>query len=124
MLALAHLIGKGPDWKGSRININMVVLKEEERAGLDKHMKQFIQNSRLNASFRLIPNDGQSPLEVVRRSSRDARMVLLGLRQPGQDEDSEAYSRYYEQLLADTAGLPLTAMVLASETVDFQNIFL
>lgn len=123
MLALAHLLSRGPVWKGVMISINIVVQREEERVGMERHMKAFIRNSRLNACFRLLTDNGRGPLEVIRTTSPDARMVLIGLRRPEQEEGAEAYSRYYERLLAETAGLPLTALVLASETVDFQSIF-
>ncbi len=123
MLALAHLIAKSPEWKGTRIRINMVVQGEEEREGVDGYLSRFIRDSRLNAGYNLIASRGEGPLEAVRSQSSDARLILLGLRAPEPEETAETYSLYYRQLLGSTEGLPLTAMVLASETVDFRKIF-
>lgn len=123
MLALAHLITRSPEWKGVRIRINKVVQGDEEREGVEKHLRGFIQNSRLNAECRIIDSRGEEPMEVVKSQSRDARLVLLGLRAPVPDETAETYSTYYQRLLSAIEGLPLTGMVLASETVDFKKIF-
>ena len=122
MLALAHLIGKSQRWKGVNLRINTAVGGELEREGTERHLKTLLQNSRLNAEYRIHSLGGAGPLETVRLQSSDARLVFLGLRPPEPGEDPESYSAYYGNILRDTGGLPLTAMVLASETVDFQSI--
>ncbi len=123
MLALAHLIGKGPGWKGAQLRINTAVNDEVEREGMDRHLKAFLHNSRLNAEYRIHSLDGAAPLETVRLRSSDAGLVFLGMRPPAPGEDPESYGAYYGGLIRNTDGLPLTAMVLANETVDFQSIF-
>jgi hypothetical protein len=123
MLALSHLIRKSPDWKNARLMINMVFQSDKEREGVEKHLDAFLQSSRLNAGYRLIRSTSGNPLQTIRESSGDARLVLIGLRAPEPDENAETYSGYYEGLLKGTEGLPTTALVLASESVDFHGIF-
>jgi amino acid transporter len=123
MLALSHLIRKSPDWKNARLMINMVFQSDKEREGVEKHLDAFLQSSRLNAGYRLVRSTSGNPLHTIRESSGDARLVLIGLRAPEPDENAETYSGYYEGLLKGTEGLPTTALVLASEKVDFHGIF-
>lgn len=123
MLALAHLIRKCPDWKGADLRINMVAGSEAERKGMELHLAEFVRNSRLNAGVRLIISSGRTPMEMIRSSSTDAKLVIMGLRLPDPEESAESYSNYYRNLMLNLEGLPLTALALANEKVDFQGIF-
>jgi hypothetical protein len=124
MLTLAHLLCASPEWKGVRLSLNVIVQNEGERAGMTERLARFIEESRLDAGFRVIEvADNGDWTRAIRAHSHDARMVFLGLRAPEEGEEDEAYSRYYEHLLKITADLPLTALVLANEKVDFLRIF-
>lgn len=74
----------------------------------------------------LVPNTvllGETEFEVIRASSADADLVVLGLRPPETTETVEAYSAYYRRLLAETDLLPATFLTMAMEKLDFRRIF-
>jgi solute carrier family 12 (sodium/potassium/chloride transporter), member 2 len=123
MLAIAHLIAKHPEWKNSRLRINVITETEEERQGMEKHMREFLEKARLDADYNPILTSGEKPFDVIRRVSSDARLVILGLRPPMPEEDPLDYSIYYRNMQENTFGLPLSALVFANEEVDFQSIF-
>jgi hypothetical protein len=45
------------------------------------------------------------------------------MRPPSEGQNAEAYSEYYRELLRATETLPATAMVMAGETLEFNQIF-
>ena len=49
--------------------------------------------------------------------------MILGIRPPRPDEPAEDYSVYYEGVQMSIEGLPSVAMVVATEEVDFRQIF-
>jgi len=51
-------------------------------------------------------------------------LVFIGLRPPEENESPEEYTEYYRNLLLKSAELPRLAIVLASEEIQFDNIFL
>ena len=124
MLTLAHLLGMNPNWAATPLRLNTVVRSESEREEAETRLKFFIQEARINAESRVIEHREGDIFDTIRLSSNEARLVLLGLRAPEEDESIEAYSAYYKTLLEKSHDFPLTAFCLAHEQVEFSRIFL
>jgi len=123
MLALAHLVKLGSDWKGAELTLKTIVDSEEKQEEAGRRLESFVREARLPASPKVIVRSGQGAFETIQDESQDASLVFLGMRHPDDGESVEVYSQYYQQLTASTARLPSTAFVLANEDLDFLRIF-
>jgi solute carrier family 12 (sodium/potassium/chloride transporter), member 2 len=124
MMALASLIQRSERWRAGELAIKTIVDSEEKRGGMETRLNEFIQSSRLDARAEVILTDSaKSPFETIRESSQNSGLVFLGIRPPEDDEPMDEYVRYYESLIGQLDGLPLTFLTLASEKVDFLKIF-
>ena len=74
------------------------------------------------ARVQVICHDGD-PFTIIRRNSRKADLLFLGLRGLGADESLADYAAYYAELSRHTDGLPPTALINAAEEVDLHRLF-
>ena len=123
MLALAHLLTRGTSWRRSEFILKSIVSSEKDVRETRERIGQFIRKGRVDARAEVLVQRTPDVFETIRQNSQGADLVLLGLRDPGDDETVESYAQYYRGLLANTHGLPPTALVLASESIDFFGIF-
>jgi len=123
MLSLAYLLSRNPRWGKSRLLLKTIVSSAEERDELAKRSESFIESRRLDAEMEVIYGRSRDVFETIRTASEGADLVFLGMRAPGNDETVEEYSRYYQDLLARSEGLPPTVMVMAAEAVEFYRVF-
>lgn len=123
MLVLAYLLKTSPEWQGSILRIKTIVDKEEEKEEQFKQLSHFISTANMDAEIHIFIKDKQNPYDMIRERSSDANVVFVGMKTPQEDETSESYSDYYTLLQRAIDGLPTTVMVLASENLDFNNIF-
>lgn len=123
MLAVAILVLRSQAWAGATLRCKTLVDADEERQEAAARLALFLSDARISADSEVVVRGAEQGFEVIQRSSLDADLVILGMRPPADDESAEAYSAYYEQLLRQTEALPGTALVLASEHVDFRRIF-
>ena len=70
----------------------------------------------------MIQPNGRSFDQILRETSHDADLVLLGMAEPSGDTDD--FVAYYEQLRTRTHGLPSTVFVLAAEEIAFREVLL
>ena len=123
ILALAYLLSNSSKWTGSRLMLKMIVDSEDGKEDALKKLQAFVQKERIGAEIEILVRDNRGIFDIIRDSSRDAGIVFLGLRCPEKEESPEEYSSYYQQLLADIHDMPVTALVLSAEDIDFQRIF-
>lgn len=124
MLALAHMLKTSPEWRGSKLNIKMIVQTNEQEDEQRSRLVEFFERENVDADVHLFKvTDGKSFFSLIRDHSAEASMVFIGLRTPDDDESVEVYSKYYENILENIEALPAVALVLASENVDFNRIF-
>ena len=121
MLALALLL-KRSGYCEERLRVNMIVgsrTREEAEQELAKYMK----GVRIEAQTRVIELDGKPFTEVIRECSADAKISLIGLRAPREDEPAGSYGDYFSLLSDALSGVPQPIFVLAAENIDFRRIF-
>jgi amino acid transporter len=121
MLTLAYQLRRSTAWQGGRIVLKKMIQNESEREEIEAFLFEFIELQRLEMEYEIINGQGKMPFDLMRDSSADASMVLIGLRQPEPEEPEEAYVTYYRRIVASTHGMPVV-MVLSAEKIDFTEI--
>ncbi|MBL4890119.1 MAG: Na-K-Cl cotransporter, partial [Candidatus Lindowbacteria bacterium] len=141
MLALAHLLQSAPEWRRARLVLKSIVFKEDEKEEAVNRLQKFVENSRLKAEIAVIvKKEEEEVFETIRKSSRLVDLVFIGMRPPHtlknlgeqadlgdsiceKEETLEEYAEYYSRLIERTNGYPPTAIVLATEDIEFTRIF-
>ncbi|MCD6288855.1 MAG: amino acid permease, partial [Candidatus Hydrogenedentes bacterium] len=123
MLSLAWLLNHNPRWAKGRLVLKSIVRSEEERDEVLESSERFIKNERLQAETEVTITDESDPFDAIRSASAGASLVFIGMRAPEDGESAEEFSRYYENLLDRTKGLPPTVIVMAAEDIEFHRIF-
>ena len=122
MLALAFLLKKQPAWADADVVVWQIVATEDEVAPTSDQLRKITTTARFDAKVMVVCEPDQS-LRAIRRHSRQADLLFLGLRAPEADEDAPSYAAYYANLVAQTDGLPPTVLVGAGEPVDLHRLF-
>jgi hypothetical protein len=121
MLTIAHQLQGFGAWKNTRVVLKRLIREESEREEMEKVLQAFVGEQRLEMEVEITAMNGRNPFELIHDSSRDADLVLCGLKHPEPEEDEEAYKQYCHHLLQAMDGLPV-AFVLSSEEIDFGQI--
>ena len=119
MMTLAYLLKTSLSWRGAEVRLKIVVPSAAGAKDAERNIQAIAINLRTGAVPDVIVADGRPFNEILRASSEGADLVFLGMKEP---EPGGDYARYYEGLLARTAGLPTTAFVLAAEDLEFEEI--
>jgi potassium/chloride transporter 4/5/6 len=98
LVLFAHLVSLNPEWRDAIITIKNIatsdMMVERNRALIE----QVIHSARIRAIIEVMPRPrGTQVADLIRRSSADADLVLMGLRSIGSGE-SEAYAARLEEL--------------------------
>ena len=109
MLLLAHLLSSSIDWSSAQICLKLVVPDAAAAEAARDNLKGLMRSLRLKAVSQVLPADGRPFKQILRQSSKEADLVLLGMAVPHQN-----FSRYYEGLQILTSGLPTTLLALAA----------
>jgi solute carrier family 12 (sodium/potassium/chloride transporter), member 2 len=118
MLVLAYLLRTNVDWEQAEVRLKLAVRTEaaanETRAELVEMLKGLrIGEVRLDL---IVAEDRPFP-KVLRKASRNADIVFLGMAAP-----TENFLEYYNRLQTMSEGLPPTAFVLAAGTLEFAEV--
>ena len=121
MLTASYLLTRGGRWANARIVLKRLILEESERKDIMTYLQNFKKEHRLKLELEVLVMESRNPLEMIHRSSADASLVLMGMKQPDPEESQESFQNYYRKVINDTEGLPLV-LVLSSENIDFSEI--
>ena len=119
LMILAYLLRTSLLWRGVDVRLKMVVPNARAAEDARSNLARVIEATRTGVQPEVLVSDGRPPLEMLEASSRDADLVLMGLRAPADDFD---YVEYYEGIMRQTDGLPSTMFVLAAEEVAFRDV--
>ena len=123
MLALVHLLQRSPIWKDVEITIKSIAKDEDEQRQTKTRIDEFVAQARLKAGVEVYRQSSSGAFADIKRYSEGADLIMMGVRAPEKDETAEEYSRYYGASVGRLQGLPPTALVMASESIDFFGIF-
>ncbi|MDZ7705351.1 MAG: hypothetical protein U5L04_12815 [Trueperaceae bacterium] len=126
MITLADLLRHSTQWRGAKIRLKMVVPSEQAAARACQNLENIAAEARAGIDPDVIVSNGESFETILHRSSRDADLVFLGLREPDyrpdDDDAASAYVDYYHRTRSLVEGLPSTVFVLAAEELAFKEI--
>jgi solute carrier family 12 sodium/potassium/chloride transporter 2 len=121
MITLAYQLRRSGGWQNSRIVLKRMILQESERMEIEDFLTGFLDDQRLEMEYEILNAEGRVPFDLMRESSADASIVLIGLRHPQAEEPEESYVNYYRRIVASTHGMPVV-MVMSAEKIDFSEI--
>jgi solute carrier family 12 sodium/potassium/chloride transporter 2 len=117
MLTLAYLLQTSVPWRGADVRVKMLVPSPEAAAGAEPNLRAIVRTMRSGARAEVLVSDGRPFVEIMRESSRDADLILLGMRDP-----DEEFLAYYGRMQAAVKDMPTAAFVLAAEDMPFGEI--
>ena len=125
MLALAYMIQLSKNWKDAAIVLNTIVRNESEKKAAEAMLENFLLGGRFNISLQIvIEEDWKNKLKsTISNVSKDADLVLIGMRPPDDDEEPLNFENYYRRVIDLTQELPQTAIVMAAQDIDFASMF-
>ncbi len=101
MLLLAYLLSRNPEWLRSKIQVMSVASDEAMKRRTEKYLNKLLPDIRIDAEPRVVVRpEGESFLELIRKESGEADVVMFGLATPDIGKE-EAYARYLERLAHD-----------------------
>ncbi|NEP19696.1 MAG: amino acid permease, partial [Leptolyngbya sp. SIO4C1] len=119
MLILSDLLRADIEWRSATVNLKLMVPDEAAAEGTQANLDKLTSELRIDAVPHIIVGHGRSFEEILRQSSGQSDMVILGMAEPG-----EHFSDYYERLQARIADLPSTILVLAAPNFAFANVLM
>lgn len=119
MLIMAYLLKQSPDWRDAELTIKMVVSNKSAAIDAERNLVDMIDKMRSNARYELIIAGGRSFPEILAKSSQNADLVFLGLKEP-----DDNYAEYYTSLQGSTSGIKNKVFILAGEDVSFEEVLL
>jgi solute carrier family 12 sodium/potassium/chloride transporter 2 len=117
MLTLAYLLQTSVEWRGADVRVKMVVPTPEAASGARPNLEGIVRSLRSGATAEVLVADGRPFVEIMKDSSRDADVILLGMREP-----DDEFLAYYERMRDMVEGMPTVAFVLAAEDMPFGDI--
>lgn len=124
MLALAYLISSQNRKQAGNITLKSTILHEDEKSSATQSLNSIIEQGRLKISHKIYTlGKGQNYFDMMARESESTGLVFMGIRPPEENESCEEYAEYYRRLMGLTQAFPKLCMVLASEEVQFKEIF-
>ena len=99
-----------------------IVQSKDEILPATKEIDGLLAEARFLARPQVVSHDG-NPFTTIKRHSRQADLLFLGLRSICENETLEDYAAYYALVWSQTDGLPPTALVNAGEEVDLHRLF-
>ena len=124
MLALACLVLRGDEWRGTTLRLCNIVEPGMSVDEAERVLREFLAQARVAAEVLVLEPAGDRPFnERICEASGDAAVTFVGLRGPGAGEAPESYGEYVKSLTAGISSVPLAVFALAGESVDFRRIF-
>ncbi|MFQ5572472.1 MAG: Na-K-Cl cotransporter, partial [Rhodothermales bacterium] len=119
MMILAYLLQSSLAWRGVEVRLCMVVPSETAAQDAQANLSSIVHHIRTDFIPEVLVARGRPFDEILRETSKDADLVLMGMAEPNDD-----FEAYYEQLRERTQGLPSTVFVLAAEEIAFREVLL
>lgn len=117
MMTVAYLLSSSLSWQGSVVRVKMIVANDAAAKEVENNLNELISRFRVRAIAEIIVAHGASFESLLKSSSANADLVLLGMKEPDDD-----YATYYQDLSTKTQGLPTTVFVRAAEALEFSDI--
>jgi len=111
LLLFAHLTAANAEWSGVEISVKSIASNALTFEQTEASLQELLNRSRIRASAEVIQRpEGMTVQAVIHERSRDADLVLMGLREPEEGEE-EAYA---QRLSTMVENLPTVMLVRAA----------
>jgi amino acid transporter len=117
MAILAYLLQSSLNWRGVDVRLKMAVPTEDAARDALANVEALVDQMRTGATPEMVVMGDRSFDEVLRESSNDADLVLLGMAEP-----DDNFADYLAGLRRRTAGLPATLYVLGAEEIGYGDV--
>jgi len=117
MAVLAYLLQTSLAWRDARVRLRMVVPNEKAAEEARPNLESMVEGMRTGSEPEVLVADGRDLHSIMKKESRDADVVFMGLKEPGED-----FAEYFRDLHDRTTGLPATLYVLAAEAIAFRDV--
>ena len=132
-LSLSYLLQNNSYLHDVELNMRTIVRDEEELETANVVLKKLVEEAHIDASYETYLKKDADLKEVfatIREKSQDCFLNFIGLLPPKLIENEESqqqatndFINYYREVVELTKELPPTAIVLASEDLEFHRIF-
>ncbi|MDX1393143.1 MAG: Na-K-Cl cotransporter [Gemmatimonadota bacterium] len=117
MTILGYLLQSSLNWRGVEVRLKMAVATEEAARDALPNVEALVDQMRTGATPEVLVLGDRTFDEVLRDSSKDADLVMLGMAEPGDD-----FADYLAGLRERTVGLPTTLYVLGAEEIGYGDV--
>jgi hypothetical protein len=117
MTILAYLLKSSFQWSGVEVRLKMVVPTEDAARDATANIREIVDQMRTGATPEVLVAGKRSFGEILRDSSGDADLILLGLAEPGDD-----FAGYLAGVRERCRGLPTQVHVLAAEEIGYGDV--
>jgi len=119
MLLLAYLLRSDINWHKAEIYLKLVVPDETAAQAAQANLKNLVKQVRIKAVSQVLVAQGRQFPQILHETSKNADIIFLGMRKPGDGDD---FTQYYENLQSLVTGLPTTIFVLATPEFAFEEV--
>jgi len=117
MTILAYLLQASLQWRGVEVKVRMAVPTDEAARDAMLNVEALLDRMRTGATPDIVVSGKRPFHQLLRESSADADMVLLGLATP-----DDSFADYLTRVRERTEGLPTTLHVLAAEEIGYGDV--
>jgi len=117
MTILAYLLKSSFQWSGVEVRLKMVVPTDDAARDATANIREIVDQMRTGATLEVLVAGERSFGEILRDSSGDADLILLGLAEPGDD-----FAGYLAGVRERCRGLPTQVHVLAAEEIGYGDV--
>ncbi|MDR8391993.1 Na-K-Cl cotransporter [Aliifodinibius sp. S!AR15-10] len=119
MMILAYLLQSSIKWRGADVYLKMVVDSEKAAEDARQNIEHIVDRIRTGSKVEIIISDDRTFENILRESSADADLVLMGMAEP-----KDNFHTYYEALQDRVKDLPTTILVRAAEEIQFGEVLI
>lgn len=121
ILTLAYMLNTSSKWKNAKLTLKSIASSPEEKLGIEKNLKDFLESSRIPATYEIYESNSDLDFySTIVGSSQSADAVFMGLKNP---IESENYDSYYRNIMMKTDPLNTVFYILEAEKLSFMDIF-
>ncbi|HUG39844.1 MAG TPA: amino acid permease [Longimicrobiales bacterium] len=119
MMIMGYLLGSSIPWRQAEVRVKMVVADDDAATAARRNLTSIVQQIRTNAVPEVLVAHGRPFPEILRESSADADLVLMGMAEPA---DPESFTRYYARIQHWIEPLHTVVLVLAAQGTPFGEV--
>lgn len=119
LLILAYLLQSGVEWNQAEVHVKMVIDNPDGVGDARENLERITDQIRIGAEVDIYTRGDSSFQELLRETSRDADMIMLGMAEPDDD-----FGSYFQSQLDLVEDLPTTVFAMAGQEISFGEVLI